>query len=83
MSASKKRQTMAKHARERAVKEKRALKLEKKRLAAEIRLAQANGTWVPPVDESTEHAQDAEHAVPGDSEPSTEDAPAQEEHQLA
>jgi hypothetical protein len=80
MSASKKRQTMAKHARERAVKEKRALKLEKKRLAAEIRLAQANGTYVPPVDESSE---DVEHAVPDDSEPSTEGAPAQEEHQLA
>ena len=80
MSASKKRQTMAKHARERAVKEKRALKLEKKRLAAEIRLAQANGTWVPPVDES---ADDAEHAVTDESEPSAEDAPAQEEQLLA
>ncbi len=77
MSASKKRQTMAKHARERAVKEKRALKLEKKRVAAEIRLAQANGTYVPPADESDEHA------VSDDSEPSTEDAPAQDEHQLA
>ena len=34
MGASKKRQTIAKHARERAVRERRALKLEKKRRAA-------------------------------------------------
>ena len=77
MSASKKRQTMAKHARERAVKEKRALKLERKREAAERRLAEANGTYVPPEEES------AEHAASDDSAPSTGDAPAQEEHLLA
>lgn len=38
MSAGKKRQTMAKQARERAVREKRALKLERKREAAHLRL---------------------------------------------
>ena len=38
MSAGKKRQTMAKQARERAVREKRALKLERKRKAAHLRL---------------------------------------------
>ncbi len=41
MSSGKKRQTMAKNARERAVKERRALKLEKKREAAYLRLANA------------------------------------------
>ena len=39
MSAGKKRQTMAKQARERAVRERRALKLERKREAAHLRLA--------------------------------------------
>ncbi len=96
MSASKKRQTMAKHARERAVKEKRALKLERKREAAEIRLAKANGTWVPPVDESDELAvsdellgsdelpvsDDSEPSVT-DSVPSVTDSPAQAEPRLA
>jgi hypothetical protein len=38
MSAGKKRETMAKHARERAVREKRALKMERKREAAHLRL---------------------------------------------
>ena len=38
MSAGKKRQTMAKQARERAVREKRELKLERKREAAHLRL---------------------------------------------
>ena len=48
MSASKKRQTMAKHARERAVKEKRALKAEKKRNAADLKLAEAHLASLPP-----------------------------------
>ncbi len=83
MSASKKRQTMAKHARERAVKEKRALKLERKREAAEIRLAKANGTWVPPADEFDELTVSDELPVSDDSEPSVTDSPAQEEPRLA
>lgn len=77
MSASKKRQTMAKHQRERAVKEKRALKLERKREAAELRLAEANGTAAPPTDES------GEQVVSDDSDPSTTESPAQEEQLLA
>ena len=81
MSASKKRQTMAKH--QRAVKEKRALKLERKREAAEIRLAKANGTWVPPADEFDELTVSDELSVSDDSEPSVTDSPAQEEPRLA
>jgi hypothetical protein len=48
MGAAKKRQTMAKQARERAVKERRALKLERKREAANLRHAgAAEGTPGP------------------------------------
>jgi hypothetical protein len=39
---------MAKVMRERAVREKRERKLEKKRAAAAVRRAKADGTWVPP-----------------------------------
>ena len=55
-SSSKKRQTMAKMTRERQVKEKRALKAEKraeKKLAAAERAAEAAGIALP---EDTDHA---------------------------
>ena len=74
---SKQRQTMAKHQRERAVKEKRALKLERKREAAELRLAEANGTYVPPGDEPGEHADS------DDADTSIAEAPVQEQQPLA
>ena len=45
--ATKRQQTMAKITRERAVREKRERKLEKKRAAAAERRAKADGTWVP------------------------------------
>ena len=53
--ASKRQQTMAKMARERAVKERRALKLEKKRAAAAQRKARALGLEIP-ADEENEPA---------------------------
>jgi hypothetical protein len=46
--STKRQQTMAKITRERAVREKRERKLEKKRAAAAERRAKADGTWVPP-----------------------------------
>ena len=46
--ATKRQQTMAKITRERAVKEKRERTLEKKRAAAAVRRAKADGTWVDP-----------------------------------
>jgi hypothetical protein len=46
--ATKRQQTMAKITRERAVREKREGKLEKKRAAAAERRAKADGTWVDP-----------------------------------
>jgi hypothetical protein len=46
--ATKRQQTMAKITRERAVREKRERKLEKKRAAAAERRAKADGTWVEP-----------------------------------
>jgi hypothetical protein len=46
-SNSKKRQTMAKHAREQAVKQRRALKLEKKQAAATARTTAAAETVAP------------------------------------
>ena len=53
MSAGKKRQTMAKQARERAVREKRELKRERKREAAHLRLAaDLDGADVPAADET-------------------------------
>ena len=58
MSASRKRQTMAKLTRERTVKERRALKQEKKQAAAELRRAKASGAFP---DDST----DSGEAVPG------------------
>ena len=89
MSASKKRQTMAKHARERAVKEKRALKLEKKRNAAELRLAEAHLASLPPEQREGEPVLEGDEpvlrAVPDNaessdnSEPSTADSPVQEQ----
>jgi hypothetical protein len=55
MSSSKKRQTMAKITRERAVKEKRARKQEKKDekklAAAEARAAEANGEFPSDIDD--------------------------------
>jgi len=54
---------MAKITRERAVREKRERKAEKKRLAAEERRAKADGTWVPPVDELEEPALEEPAAV--------------------
>jgi hypothetical protein len=63
-SSAKRRQTMAKVTRERAVKEKRALKAERKEArklaAAEEAAAIANGTWVPDQDsEAPEQDEDA------------------------
>ncbi len=91
MSASKKRQTMAKHARERAVKEKRALKLEKKRNAADLRLAEAHLASLPPEQREGEPVLEGDEpvlrAVPDNgessenSEPSTADSPVQEQEQ--
>jgi hypothetical protein len=46
---SKRQQTMAKLTRERTVKERRALKNEKKQAAKAARLAEADGTASPPV----------------------------------
>jgi cell division protein FtsB len=46
--SNKRQQTMAKLTRERAVKERRERKLEKKRAAAAERRARADGTWIPP-----------------------------------
>ena len=54
--ATKRQQTMAKITRERAVREKRERKLEKKRAAAAERRAKADGTWVPPDDEQEAEA---------------------------
>ncbi|HUG65740.1 MAG TPA: hypothetical protein VMK83_11025 [Gaiellaceae bacterium] len=45
---SKRQQTMAKVTRERTVREKREKKLEKKRAAAAVRKAKADGTWIEP-----------------------------------
>jgi hypothetical protein len=53
-SSSKKRQTMAKMNRERAVREKRALKAEKKAEKAAAKLLAANGQ--PPVVADDEHS---------------------------
>lgn len=50
--SSKRQQTMAKMARERTVKERRAKKLEKKAAARAQRKARAAGEW--PIEESTE-----------------------------
>jgi hypothetical protein len=47
MSAGRKRETMAKQTRERAVREKRALKQERKREAANLRLAGADEAGTP------------------------------------
>jgi hypothetical protein len=52
MSGGKKRQTMAKQARERAVREKRTLKRERKREAAHLRLADEEPLDVPPEDDA-------------------------------
>jgi len=85
MSASKKRQTMAKHARERAVKEKRALKAEKKRNALELKLAEAHLASLPPEERDPESVIEGEEpvlrAVPDSSEPAAEEAPVQEQEQ--
>lgn len=56
MSASRTRQTMAKMARERAVKERRALKREKKQAAAELRRGTGSET-------ATGELSDAERAA--------------------
>ena len=50
MSPTKKRQTMAKVARERELKERRALKQEKKQAAAAARIAEASGETSPTPD---------------------------------
>ena len=86
MSASKKRQTMAKHARERAVKEKRALKAEKKRNALELKLAEAHLASLPPEQRDPESVIEGDEpvlrAVPDEnSEQSTADSPVQEQEQ--
>ena len=60
---SKRQQTMAKMTRERAVKERRALKLEKKRAAAAERKARAAGV---PFTEAADGAADAELEAPTD-----------------
>jgi hypothetical protein len=49
--SSKRQQTFAKMERERRVKDRRALKLEKKQAAAAERNAQATDPWVPEVDD--------------------------------
>jgi hypothetical protein len=60
-SSAKRQQTMAKRNREQAVRERRALKQEKKQAAAAVRRAKADGTYVEPevvvdpeVDEQTD-----------------------------
>jgi hypothetical protein len=58
---TKRQQTMAKITRERAVREKRERKLEKKRAAAAERRAKADGTWVDP-DVELEAADDLDAA---------------------
>jgi hypothetical protein len=55
--STKRQQTMAKITRERAVREKRERKLEKKRAAAAERRAKADGTWVPPDDPAVDDSQ--------------------------
>jgi hypothetical protein len=66
MSSSKRQQTMAKMARERTVRERRELKLEKKQAAAAERKAKAAGTWFPPEPES--YPTEAEELTDGNGE---------------
>jgi hypothetical protein len=64
--ATKRQQTMAKITRERAVKEKRERKLEKKRAAAAVRKAKADGTWVPPEEDLAEEDPADDDSPPAD-----------------
>ncbi len=64
MSNNKRQQTMAKITRERAVKEKRARKLEKKQAAAAVKRAKADGTWVEPESELEDVGEEDEETVP-------------------
>jgi len=76
---------MAKHARERAVKEKRALKAEKKRNALELKLAEAHLASLPPEEREGEPVLEGDEpilrVVPDDTEGDATESPAQEQHQ--
>lgn len=67
--ATKRQQTMAKITRERAVKEKRERKLEKKRAAAAVKRAKADGTWIDPDDEQDAVDEESDATLPEGSSP--------------
>ena len=72
--ATKRQQTMAKITRERAVREKRERKLEKKHAAAAERRAKADGTWVEPevvLEDVESDGSESELDGPGDELPPT------------
>ena len=73
-SSSKKRQTFAKMTRERAVREKRELKREKKQAAAEARRLGITPDWAIPVGDEDSAIPVADEELSGD-EPVTVDAP--------
>lgn len=64
--SAKRQQTMAKIARERAVREKRERKLEKKQAAAALRRAVADGTLepAPTADDGTDSAPTVDNGTP-------------------
>ena len=78
MSGAKKRQTMAKQARERAVREKRALKQERKREAAHLRLAGETEAPAEPSDEATGEAAEPGLQLVADDPSADSEAPGEE-----